>query len=375
MSKAWLFSGRAHVSLARDIAALAGIALGQVEITHFPDGELSVQVKEDVQHDYVFVLQPLCSSEAILELLLLVDGLKRCKPGRLVLLVPYFGYGRQDRRTGQSPVSAEVIAGLLNRSGADALITLELHTPRISHFITLQHLHLRTSSLFADYMWRQVPENKELVVVSPDRGGRDRARRLNQTLGTGRPVTVLEKKRLAPDSCQVVEWGSSVDVAGQQAVLVDDIVSTGATLIQAARFLAEQGADPIWACVAHLVASPKELGRRIAESPIERLLVTNSLPHPEPQTGSKITVVSLAPLLASAVLQFSQPSWQWMWAQSMQQPLARAEVWAPQSLSAYVMGQSGGREVCGLLVDNAERRNITIIKDITPKSKEPGDRD
>lgn len=334
MNQVLLFTGQAHPALAQELAACPGIRLGQVEIVRFPDGELGVEVKEEVRGAQVFVLQPTCSSEAIVELLLLADALKRCQPRRLVLIVPYFGYGRQERRVGQSPVSAEVLARLLSQGGADAVVTVELHSQAIGRFFTLLHQELYVDHLFADQIRRQIPAGERLVVVSPDRGGCCRAERLNQALNTGRPVVVLEKRRLSPERCQLEGPGPAVDVRGVRAILVDDIVATGSTLIQGARWLEERGAGPIWACVTHLVAAPDELSRRLAGTPLERILVTDSLPNPEPPAGSRLQIISLAPLLASAVVQRSL----WVraegWVRSLRRrPVAEA-TWTPGGLPA-----------------------------------------
>jgi len=316
------------MTLARQVAVAAGCSVGRAQIDRFPDGEISIQIREDVQGDFVFVLQSLRSSDAILEILLLADALKRCKPHRMALIVPYFGYGRQERRTGQSPVSAQVIARLLNHSGADTLVTMDLHAPRISDFISLRHLHLSTSNLFAEYIRDQVPEGTEMVIVSPDAGGLYRARQLSRALGCEQPAVHLEKERLAPDRCRIVGVGEVVDMVGRQAIIVDDIVSTGGTLVQAAQWLAAQGAETIWACATHLLAAPHALARRLASSPIERLVVSNSLSFPELPAGSKIRTVGVAPFLASAVVCLGQPTRSQRLALHLRQqlcrPLARA---------------------------------------------------
>jgi ribose-phosphate pyrophosphokinase len=300
MTKAFLFTGTAHPALARRVAAGSGIAWGDAEVGRFADGEIHIQVKSDVRDALVFLLQPTSSSEAILELALLTDALKRGQPRRLVLLLPYFGYGRQERRTEQGPVSAEVIARLLDQSGADALFTVELHSPIIPSFFTVPHHSLSTANLFADWLRHHLPANKSIVVVSPDRGGVSRAKELNAALGTGREIVVLEKSRLLPDQCQITGASARIDLTGQYAVLVDDIVSTGGTLVQSAEWLVEHGAESIWACATHLIASPR-LFERLAASPIERLLVTDSLPYPETFLDPKVQVVSVASLLVSAL--------------------------------------------------------------------------
>ena len=324
MNRRWIFSGQAHPALAQEVAHCAGIAVGQAEISRFPDGELSVQIREDVRDDYIFVVQPLHSSEAIIELLLLANALKHCQPRRLVLMIPYYGYGRQERRTGQSSIGAQVIADVVSQSGADAIVTLDLHAPIISSFITSPHLELSCASLFASHIRHQVPDSKPIVVVSPDQGGIGRANRLNAALSNNQPVFALEKTRLGPAHCLITTRGQSQDFRGKHAILVDDIVSTGGTLIQAAQRLAELGAESIWACVTHLVASPDSLVQRLDDSPIERLLVSNSVPKPEIPTKSRIQKLSLAPLLTPVVLDLGQSSKMRTWGRFLPQRLLPA---------------------------------------------------
>ena len=324
MNRRWIFSGQAHPALAQEVAHNAGIAVGQAEICRFPDGELSVQIREDVRDDYVFVLQPLHSSEAIVELLLLANALKHCRPRRLVLMIPYYGYGRQERRTGQSSVGAQVIADIVSQSGADAIVTLDLHTPIISSFVTLPHVEMSCASLFASHIRHQVPDSKPTVVVSPDQGGIGRANRLNAALSNDQAVFALEKCRLGPAHCLVTAHGQTQGFRGKHAILVDDIVSTGGTLIQAAQQLADLGADSIWACVTHLVASPDSLAQRLADSPIERLLVSNSVPKPEILRQSKIQKLSLAPLLTPVVIEMGESSRMRTWGRFLPQRLLPA---------------------------------------------------
>jgi ribose-phosphate pyrophosphokinase len=236
---------------------------------------------------------------------LLADALKRDQPRNLTLLVPYFGYSRQERRTERGPVSAEVMARLLNQSGAGALFTVELHAPVISSFFTLPHHPLSTANLFAECLRCHMSANESIVVVSPDHGGVSRAKELNAALGTGREIVILEKSRPLPDQCQIGSADAQIDLTGQCAVLIDDIVSTGGTLVQAAKRLVEHGAASVWACATHVIASPG-LFQRLAASPIERLLVTDSLPCPEAFLSPKVQVVSLAPLLVSALSPFME---------------------------------------------------------------------
>lgn len=312
MYRQWIFAGQAHPALAREVAACAGIPLGRVEISHFPDGELCIQVNEDVRGSQVFLVQPTNSNAAILELLLLADALKRCRPRRLVLVVPYFGYSRQERRTGHSPVSAEVMARLLSQGGAGAVVTVELHSPVISSFFTVPHQQPSTAELFAQVLRRRAPAGKEIVVIAPDEGARGQAQRLRRALGTERPVVSLSKVRVAPDRCEIRGKAASLKLENSLPILVDDMVSTGGTLVEAAHWLRDRGAEATWACITHLVGSPETLSRRLEASAIQRLIVTNSLPRPDLPAGTRIEVISLAPLLARVVRQHSPQRSGWL---------------------------------------------------------------
>jgi ribose-phosphate pyrophosphokinase len=311
MARQWIFAGQAHPALAREVAACADIPLGRAEIDHFPDGELCVQVKENVQGAQVFLVQPTNSSTAILKLLLLADALKRCQPRRLILVVPYFGYSRQERRTGRSPVSAEVMARLLSQSGADAVVTVELHSPLISSFFTIPHQQPSTAELFAKVVRCRAPADKEIVVIAPDEGARGQAQRLRRALGIERPIVSLSKVRLAPDRCAIRGDGASLNLENSLPILVDDMVSTGGTLVEAAQWLRDRGAGSAWACITHLVGRPENLSRRLEGSAIDRLIVTNSLPRPDLPAGTRIEVISLAPLLARVAREHfpQRPGW------------------------------------------------------------------
>lgn len=299
----WIFGGRQHPALAREVAAVTGSRLGRTKIGNFADGEISIQIVDDVYRDSVVLVQPTHTAEAILELVLLADALKRCRPRRLVLVLPYFGYQRQERRTDRSPVSAQVIAGMVNNTQADLVLTLDLHAPAIHRFVALPHCEMHSTPLFADAVKGLRPGDRPMVVVSPDRGGITRARRLSRALSTGRPALALHKIRPSPDQCEVSGEDESVSVAGKHAILVDDASSTGGTLCEAAATLHRMKAAPIWACVTHLAGDPDKLMSRVEASHIDRLLITDSLPGREPKQGSKLRQLHLAPLIGSALSQ------------------------------------------------------------------------
>lgn len=293
-----LFSGSSHPTLARKTVKLCRAAWGAVQLGCFPDGEIRIEVKSDVHDACVFVLQSASSWKAIGELLLIIDALKRCHPRSLIILLPYFGYSRQDRCTDQGPVSAQVVARLLNHSGADGLVTVDLHSKAVAHFIAIPHTEMYTSYLFADYIHSQISPDECIVIVSPDEGGSDRARQLCQALSTETSLLVLNKNRSSAEQCQIN--GPEIDLTDVKAIVVDDIASTGGTLVRTSRWLVDRGVDSIWACVTHLIDSDR-LIPKLTDSPIEKLIVSDSLPRSEPSPCSAIETVSLAPLLAGVI--------------------------------------------------------------------------
>jgi ribose-phosphate pyrophosphokinase len=204
------------------------------------------------------------------------------------------------------------MARLLSQSGAGAVVTVELHSPVISSFFTVPHQQPSTAELFTGVIRRQAPADKEIVVIAPDEGARGQAQRLRRALGTERPVVSLSKVRVAPDRCEIRGQAAALNLEDSLPILVDDMVSTGGTLVEAAQWLRDRGAESTWACITHLVGSPDTLSRRLEDSAIERLIVTNSLPRPAVPAGTRIELISLAPLLARVVREHSPQRLGWL---------------------------------------------------------------
>lgn len=299
-----LFSGNANPSLAREIANHLHLSLGKALIAHFSDGEIQVEIRENVRGHDVFVIQPTCQpiNDSIMELMLMLDALKRASAGRLTAVMPYFGYARQDRRTRSArvPISAKVAAEIVSVAGADRVLTVDLHADQIQGFFNCPVDNVYASPVLLGDIWRQKYER--LMVVSPDVGGVVRARALAKQLDDA-DLAIIDKRRPRPNEAKVMNIIG--DVRGRSCILVDDIVDTAGTLGQAAEALKEQGATKVVAYVTHAVLSGSAV-ENIANSVLDAIVVTNSIPLSAPaESCPKIRQLSIAGLLAEAIRRVS----------------------------------------------------------------------
>jgi len=303
-----LLSGSANLTLAERVAELLGVELCQADAGcltpgRFPDGEVRVEVQQTVRGKEVFVIQPTSPpvSENLVELLLMIDALKRASAQMVCAVIPYFGYARQDRKKrGRVPISARLVANLLETAGVDRVLTVELHAGQIQGFFNVPVDHLRTDKLFADYVQQEHPDwLRELVVVSPDIGGVWRARRLAKELA--RPLAIVEKHRRSSSGEEPEVYNVIGDVEGCNVLLVDDILSTGKTLYQAAEQLHREGARAIFAAITHGLFTGDAL-KSVDASPLQKVFVTDTIAHRvEVVEHPKVEVVSVAKLLADAI--------------------------------------------------------------------------
>ncbi len=293
-----VFSGNANRPLAEEICACLGINLGAANVKHFSDSEISVQILENVRGADVFVVQPTCTpvERNLFELLLMTDALKRASADRITAVLPYYGYARQDRKDRpRVPISAKLIASLLERAGVNRILALDLHAAQIQGFFDVPVDHLFATPVMIEY-FRNL-ELKNLTVVSPDAGGAERARAFAKRLNA--PLAIIDKRRETANEAEVMHIIGRVK--NRNCLVVDDLIDTAGTLVKGAQALLEQGAASVTACATHGVLSGPAI-ERIAESKIKEVVLTNSIPlSRKAQQCKKIRTLSVAPLLASAI--------------------------------------------------------------------------
>ncbi len=293
-----IFTGNANPALAQEICATLGCAIGAVHVKQFSDGEIHLQIQENVRGADVFVVQPTCTpvDKHLMELLLMMDALKRASAQRVTAVLPYYGYARQDRKDRpRMPISAKLVASLLERGGANRILALDLHAAQIQGFFDVPVDHLFATPVMIDYFYPM--KGDDLTVVSPDAGGVERARAFAKRLDA--PLAIIDKRREEVNVAEVMHIVG--DVQGQHCLIVDDLIDTAGTLVKGAEALLAQGAASVRACATHAVLSGPAV-ERIEKSGIEEVIVTNSIPlNGNASKCSRIRVLSVAPLLAQAI--------------------------------------------------------------------------
>jgi ribose-phosphate pyrophosphokinase len=294
-----IFTGNANRMLAQEIADNLNINLGRAIVGTFENGETRVRLEDNVRGCDVFVVQPTCTpvNQHLMELLLIIDALRRASVFRVTAVIPYYGYAKQEKKTsGREPISAKLIANLIRTAGADRILTIDLHSPAIEGFFDIPVDHLQAAPLLADYVCGlHLPE---VVVVSPDAGGVPRANSFRQHIGHA-GLAIIAKQRTGPDTTRVVEMVG--DVEGKTAIIVDDMISTARTLMGAVRILQERGASAIYACTTHGVMTNTAI-ETIAESSLVQTVVTNTIAQPESSRKARVQSISVAPLFAEAIM-------------------------------------------------------------------------
>jgi ribose-phosphate pyrophosphokinase len=292
-----VFSGSAHPALAAHIMRELEAPLGRAVIGSWRNGETRVKLEENVRGSDVFVIQSMSDpvNHHLMELLLIIDSLRRASAARITAVIPYFAYAKQEKKTsGREPISAKLVANLLTTAGADRILTMDLHSPAIEGFFDIPVDHLRAAPILSRHIRRLKLD--DLVIVSPDAGGVARAEDLRGRSGGSRAI--ISKHHPGPDVTEALEMVG--DVNDKPAVIVDDMISTGGTLVVAAELLQQRGAGEILSAATHGIFAQDALGL-IDRSPIERLFVTDTLPIPQDGPTRKVEVVSVAPLLAEAI--------------------------------------------------------------------------
>jgi ribose-phosphate pyrophosphokinase len=296
-----LFSGNAHPALAASIADVLGVPLGEMTCTRFNDGEIRVQVDESARGTDVFIIQPTCGpvNDNLMELLIMIDAFRRASAQRITVVLPYYGYARQDKKIKpREPVTARLVADLITEAGATRAVCVDLHAGQIQGFFRIPMDHLYAGPLIGDYLCERGFGNGNTVVVSPDVGGVTRARALAEWLKTS--IAIIAKRRPEPGKVEITEIIG--DVRGKKCVMIDDMIDSGGTIVHGAAALMERGAESIVACCTHPVLSKGAI-ERLAASPIKELVITDTIPfqHQRYVESGHVTVLSVAPLLADAI--------------------------------------------------------------------------
>jgi ribose-phosphate pyrophosphokinase len=293
-----IFTGNANPELAQEIGQALGVGLGSAMIRQFADGEIYLQIQENVRGGDVFIIQPTCTpvDRHLMELLLMIDALKRASAERITAVLPYYGYARQDRKDKpRVPISARLVAALLETAGADRCLALDLHAAQIQGFFDVPVDHLFATPVLIDYF--KAPHIPDLTVVSPDAGGVERARAFAKRLNS--PLAIIDKRREEANVAEVMNVVGEVD--GRNCLLVDDLVDTGGSLVKGAEALMEKGAASVSACATHAVLSGDAVSR-IEASCLKEVVFTNSIPlSKEAKKSSRIKSLSVAKLLAEAI--------------------------------------------------------------------------
>ncbi|MBP2651070.1 MAG: Ribose-phosphate pyrophosphokinase [Firmicutes bacterium] len=293
-----ILTGNANPKLAEEIAAYLGLSVGETFVGRFNNGETQVMIDESVRGANVFIVQPTCQpvNDTLMELLIMVDAVRRASATQITAVIPYYGYARQDRKTrGREPISAKLVANLLTTAGVTRVVTMDLHAGQIQGFFDIPVDHLLGVPILSDYI--SAKQMDDLVVVSPDLGGVSRARQLADRLHA--PIAIIEKRRPAPGVAEVMNLIGNVE--GKTAVIIDDIVDTAGSLTEGAKALDKYGAKEVYACCTHAVLSDPAIAR-VEASNIKELIVTNTIPLPPEKCSPKIKVLSVAPLFGEAII-------------------------------------------------------------------------
>ena len=302
--KPLLFSGNSNLELAKDIAKRMDIRLGSALVEQFRNEECRIEIKENVRGAEVFVVQSICRApngqtvnDSLMELLLMIDALSRASAYRITAVVPYYGYAKQDKKTkGREPISAKLVANLMATAGASRLVTLDLHAAQIQGFFDIPVDNLEAAPALCTYLKNQGLKGDKVVVVSPDAGGVARAEKFAKRLSSS--LAIVFKRRPEPDVSEVTEIVGDVD--GRVAVVVDDMISTGGTLAKAAEALIRKGATKVYTCATHGIFAGDAVSV-LNDSPVEQVIVTNTIPNVEAALGPKFKVLPIAQILAEAI--------------------------------------------------------------------------
>lgn len=295
-----VFAGNSNKELAEEISLKVGLPLGASIVSRYSDGEIAISINEVVRGSDVFILQSTCTpvNENLVELLILIDALRRASAGRITAVMPYFGYARQDRKSkARDPISAKLVANLITTAGADRVLTMDLHAPQLQGFFDIPVDHLLGTPILAQHFYKKFAGNTDdVVVVSPDIGSVGRSRKFAEKLEV--PLAIIDKRRPKANVCEIMNIIG--DVKGKRVIIVDDLIDTAGTAVNAANALRDMGATEVYACCTHGVLSGPAIDR-IRTSAIKELVTLNTIPLTNEKNISKITVLSVADVFAEAI--------------------------------------------------------------------------
>lgn len=294
-----IFSGNSNRALAEEIADKIGLPVGAAVVRKFSDGECEINISEVVRGSDVFVVQSTSTpvNDNLVELLIMIDALKRASAGRITAVIPYYGYARQDRKArARDPISAKLVANLITVAGADRILTMDLHAPQLQGFFDIPVDHLLGVPILAQYFKEKFNNYDDLVVVSPDVGSVNRSRKFAERLDI--PLAIIDKRRPKANVCEIMNIIG--DVRDKRVIIVDDLIDTGGTIVNAANALMEIGAKEVYACCSHGVLSGPALDR-IKKSEIKELITLNTIAIPKEKMIDKIKTLSIATVFAEAI--------------------------------------------------------------------------
>lgn len=294
-----IFAGNSNRALAEEIAEKIGLPVGVASVGKFSDGETAVNIGEVVRGSDVFIIQSICPpvNDNLMELLIMMDAMKRASAGRITAVIPYFGYARQDRKAkARDPISAKLVSNLVTTAGADRVLTMDLHTPQLQGFFDIPVDHLLGVPVLAQYFKQKFDSIDDVVVVSPDVGSVTRARKFAERLDV--PIAIIDKRRPKANVSEIMNIVG--DVRDKKAIIVDDLMDTGGTIVNAARALSDMGATEVYSCCTHALLSGPAI-QRIQESPIKEVILLNTIPLPTEKKIDKIKVLSVASIFAEAI--------------------------------------------------------------------------
>ncbi len=299
LEKTVVFALTANKEMAMDVCKQLGLELGENEVKHFADGEIMADTINSVRGKNVYIIQSTCNpvTERLMELLVFADSLKRASAREINAVLPYYGYARQDRKAkAREPITAKLVADLLQTAGIHRVITVDLHAPQIQGYFDCPVDDLSAIPLFGRYFRKEIGKDEDIVVVSPDHGGATRARRLGEILNA--PIAIIDKRRPRPNVAEVM--GIIGDVKGKVAIMIDDMIDTGGTITAGAGALKEAGATRVYAACSHAVFSGNAI-EKLENSEFCEVVTTDTIPLTKEKQSSKIKVLSMAPMIAKAI--------------------------------------------------------------------------